>query len=59
MKNFDIVHEHIMLQQAEEIGIPAYSLVKEMEPFYVPALLDFFNIVVNYVKMKEVLLKEC
>ena len=58
MKKFDIIHEHILLQHAEEIGIPSYSLLKEVEPFYVPSVLEFFNIVVNYVKMKELLLNE-
>lgn len=58
MKSFDTVHEHVLLQQVEEIGIPAYSLVKETDPFYVPSVLEFFNIVVNYMKMKEKLSKE-
>lgn len=58
MKAFDTVHEHVLLQQVEEMGIPVYSLVKETDPFYVPSVLEFFNIVVNYMKMKEKLSKE-
>lgn len=53
MNKFDIVYEHMIMQRTEELGIPAYSLVKEIEPFYVASILDFFSIIVNYVKMKE------
>lgn len=57
-KTHVIYDEHITLQHLEERGIPAYDTLKQCEITEIPEVLEFFTIVVNYLKMSEKL-KEC
>lgn len=61
MNNFQsqqIFDEHFLLQTMEvEYNVPAYDIIKKIEPFYVPNVLSFFDMIVKYMKMKEILEK--
>lgn len=47
--------EHILLHHLEESNIPSYQILKEVDPFNVPVVLDFFNIIAKYLKMSTLL----
>jgi len=58
MKNdLNLMLEHITLQQVESYGIPAYFICKEADPCDMPSILNFFEIVINYIKMTEIMKK--
>lgn len=62
MNNFQthtIYDEHYLLQKMEEdYNVPVYDIIKKTDPFYVPNVLSFFDIIVKYMKMKEILNNE-
>ena len=62
MNNFQthtVYSEHYLLQKMEEeYNVPAYDIVRKTEPFYVPNVLSFFDMVVKHMKMSELLKNE-
>lgn len=52
-----ISEEHIILQNMESYNISAYSILKKVDPFDVPNVLNFFDIVTKYLELSKLLIK--
>lgn len=48
-----IYEEHILLKNLETKGINVYSVLKEVETFDIPEVLNFLDIVTKYLKILE------